>query len=181
MRRNRTYSNEYPCWFVTTTFHDWLHLLLDDSYYLVLSNSINYCCEKYSADIIGYVWMPSHIHFVVYFNVESKLSDFMRDFKKFASSVLRRKLQEDNRLLVEQALRYQNRTQEFRIWMSRYDAVPLWTREILLTKINYIHNNPVKCKLCVSRNDYQFSSAGFYESAVSKDIVKVRHVSELIW
>ena len=50
MRRNRVTIELYAWYFITTTMVDWLHLLLDDSYYMVLSESMNFCCAKYYAE-----------------------------------------------------------------------------------------------------------------------------------
>ncbi len=123
MRRNRVNIEQYACYFITTTMVDWLHLLLDDTYYTVLSDSMNYYCDKYNARVYGYVWMPNHIHCLLYFEDASLMPSLLRDFKKFTSAQIRRKLEEDKSEIVRQRLSYHVRTQKYKIWMDRYDAV----------------------------------------------------------
>ncbi len=50
MRRNRVTIELYAWYFITTAMVDWLHLLFDDSYYMVLSESKNFSCDKYYAE-----------------------------------------------------------------------------------------------------------------------------------
>ena len=61
--RLRYLYNDYNCFFVTTTFFEWLELLINEKYFKILDESINFVCKKYKADIIAYVWMKNHIHF----------------------------------------------------------------------------------------------------------------------
>lgn len=180
MRRNREYSKHYPCWFITTTMVDWLHLLIDDSYYSVLTESINHYTAKYQADVLGYVWMPNHIHIILFFNAEVRLAELMRDFKKYTAAVIRKKLQEDRRCLVEERLRYEVGTQQYKVWMNRYDAVPLWTRTVLLTKLQYIHSNPVKRGLADKEREYKYSSAAYYAGEETENSVQLRHISNIL-
>ncbi|HRO43059.1 MAG TPA: transposase [Flavipsychrobacter sp.] len=52
---------------------------------MIVVGSLNFCAEKYKADILGYVFMPNHLHLIIYFREDNHLSDLMRDFKKLTS------------------------------------------------------------------------------------------------
>lgn len=45
-------------------------------------------------------------------------------------------------------------------------SIELWSRQVFIEKLNYIHNNPVKYiwKLCQFPEQYKYSSASFYEN-----------------
>jgi len=49
-----------------------------------LYNSIKLYLEKYNSILFGYVFMPSHLHLLLWID-DNKLSEFMKDFKKFVS------------------------------------------------------------------------------------------------
>ena len=159
---------------------DWLHLLLDDSYYRVLSESMNFCGDKYKARVYGYVWMPNHIHCLLYFEDSSLMPSMLRDFKKFTSAQIRRKLEQDKNEFVRERLSHEVRTQKYKIWMDRYDAVPIWKREHVLTKLQYMHDNPVKLALVTAATDYKYSSARFYAEKPQLDSVKLSHIAEIL-
>ena len=49
------------------------------------------------------------------------------------------------------------------VWERNSLGVPLWSQEVFLQKLEYIHNNPVRAGLCRYPEDYKYSSARFYE------------------
>ena len=61
------------------------------------------------------------------------------------------------------------RQQLFKVWEDRIDDVWLGGREILETKLDYIHNNPLQAQwsLCELPEDYVFSSAAFYNKEIT--------------
>ncbi len=131
--------------FVTTTFKDWGRLGDIPGMYQRLADSLNFCAAKYDALIIGYVFMPSHIHTVIYIQ-GNRLSDFMRDFKKYISQKAAKDL----------GIRSGS------IWMPRYDRVVIASEYVLRTKLEYMHNNPVKAGLVGNPGEWQWSSASAY-------------------
>lgn len=64
--------------------------------------------------------------------------------------------------------------------MDRFDDVVIRSTKVLLTKINYIHWNPVKKGLAKVPETYIHSSAGFYEQELPPKI-PILHAAELIW
>ena len=53
----------------------------------------------------------------------------------------------------------------FQFWKRDPLAIPISNEYILIYKLNYIHNNPIKekCILAILPEDYRFSSAIFYK------------------
>ncbi|MVM34652.1 hypothetical protein GO755_31785 [Spirosoma sp. HMF4905] len=160
--RNRTLLTEERCFFITTTCYQHLPLLNDLACFNILFDSFKFYNEKYKAKLLAYVLMNNHIHFIIFFEVETRLIEYMRDFKKFTSLKLREHIQTQQVELV-QSIGYEHRTQHFKIWTDRYDDVYLYTRDVCETKIEYIHTNPVRAGLVSDPLDYPFSSAAFYE------------------
>ncbi|PWB68228.1 hypothetical protein C3F09_12050 [candidate division GN15 bacterium] len=132
------------CFFVTTTFRDWIPYGHVPGFYEVLADSVAFYSEKYKAKVIGYVFMPTHLHMILYLD-GSHLGDFMRDFKKYIAQKAARELG-----VVDKA-----------IWMSRYDRLAI-TSEMLLSRLQYMHNNPVKAELASRVEDWLWSSAADY-------------------
>ena len=160
--RGRTNLVEERLFFVTTTCHKRMPLFLNDSYYQVLADSLSFLNKKYDGAIVAYVFMPNHIHLIIYFHNENNLSNYMRDFKKYTASVIRRMLQKDEESSLIEAIQFELKEQKFKIWMDRFDDLYINQRETLETKIEYIHNNPVKKNMVGRPEDYYWSSAGYY-------------------
>ena len=62
------------------------------------------------------------------------------------------------------AIDAENKKYEF--WQRDSLAVPLFTREVALQKLNYLHNNPLAehWNLVKDPCDYKYSSAQYYEN-----------------
>ncbi len=91
--------------------------------------------------------MPNHIHLVLFFIENHDLPGFMRDFKKFTSRELRVHINRIGSYDLLEKLRYDKGKQKFKVWKQRYDAVIIRHNKVLYTKIQYIHQNPVKKSL----------------------------------
>jgi len=74
------------------------------------------------------------------------LAGFMRDFKKFVSQ----------KAFKDLGIKDQP------VWQSRYDRVAIVSRDVLETKIDYIHQNPVRAGLAESPGQWRWSSAARY-------------------
>ncbi|MEO7960913.1 MAG: hypothetical protein ABIR19_05155, partial [Ginsengibacter sp.] len=53
-----------------------------------------------------------------------------------------------------------------RDWKRNPLSIDLWTKEVFIQKMEYVHNNPVTADLCLHPEDYKYSSAKFYESGI---------------
>ena len=132
------------CFFVTTTFKDWAKLGAVDGFYRCLAESLRFCCEKYGARLIAYALMPSHVHLI---SIDgASLADLMRDFKKYTAQ----KVAPDFGIA------------DSGIWMPRYDRVAIYSEDVLRTKLEYMHNNPIKSGLVERQEQWEWSSAKDY-------------------
>ncbi len=159
-------GGESTLFFVTSTVTNFDPIFhLGRNYYLILLNSLSWVVNKYSAGIYAYVFMPSHIHLVTEVSSGEILSCLMRDLKKFTSTKVRQELESEGRHSWVERLRANSRGkkgQVFKLWMDRFDDVVLFTEPVLRTKVEYIHQNPVKAGLVRQPEDWEFSSAKDY-------------------
>jgi len=132
------------CFFLTTSFEGLKKLGDKGGVYEALAESLNFRIIQTSAQLIEYVFMPSHIHLLLAID-GGYLSGFMRDFKKFTA-------QKTLRNLVGLG----------KIWQDRYDRQAIWSEKILRTKITYIHENPVREGLVTEPEAWFHSSAADY-------------------
>ena len=92
----------------------------------------------------------------------------MRDFKKYTSFVIRKRIEKLNLLNLLNQMRSNKSGQAFKVWVDRFDDVCLQRKYLVESKMDYIHLNPLQKKwnLVIRPEEYQFSSAGFYELGV---------------
>ncbi|MEK6589878.1 MAG: hypothetical protein AABZ11_04290 [Nitrospinota bacterium] len=97
----------------------------------------------------------------------------MRDFKKYTSVQIRRLMERKGESEILDILRMNAegaKGQVFKLWKSRFDDLVLNKVETIKTKINYIHENPVRKGLVLRPEDWFYSSARDYLSIGSSAI-----------
>jgi putative transposase len=170
--RNKKFYHDRNIFFITTTCHQWLPLLSMGNSMEILSESLNFCSNKYLANILGYVLMPNHIHLILHFAKGANRIDLMRDFKKFTSTKVRQEIEKYAPEKLEK-LRYHKDNQVFKVWKEQFDELYLISRELLEVKLDYIHNNPLQShwNLANRPEEYLYSSARFYEEGIQNKVV----------
>ncbi len=117
--------------------------------------------------------MPEHVHLLVYPLVQTyNISTFLKTLKQSVARKAKHYLHENNpnwldKLTVKRGLR-----KVFRFWQ----AGPGYDRNInseneLFEKIHYIHNNPVKRGLVSTPQEWEWSSARWYNG--ERDVLLV--------
>ncbi|MDP8258797.1 MAG: transposase [Candidatus Aadella gelida] len=100
--------------------------------------------------------MPTHLHFILQTTGEYDHSHIMKMIKgNFARKY--------NMI----------HSREGKVWQAGFYDEGLRDMNMLLQKIEYIHNNPVKSKIVLSSDQYRFSSYAFYHSKDYKGIPEI--------
>lgn len=168
-------SNKYKVFdntkahFITITVIDWIDLFTRLKYKHILVESLAYCQNHKRLQIYAWVLMPSHLHMICKSENDSALSDIMRDFKTFTSKAILKAVVNEpesrREWLLEKfakACEHLSRKQQYKVWQNGYHAEEIRTNDFLKTKLNYIHQNPVKDEIVEHPEDYLYSSARNY-------------------
>jgi len=164
--------------FVTTTLVDFKPLVLNDSYYRLIIDSLNFMQRRGDFALIAYSIMLTHLHLVLQISGEKNISDIMRDFKKYTSFRIRKRLEDGGHHRIMESLRLRpGSRQQFKVWMDRFDDLLITNEETLCTKVEYIHQNPVRAGLVERDIDWPYSSARNYR-VNDHSLVEVKWISE---
>ena len=164
--------------FVTFTIVDWIDVFTRPSYKQIIIESLTYCQQSKGLDIYAFCLMTNHLHLLVSANAPALLPDIIRDFKKHTNKqiiVLVEKEHESRRdwMLYRFAYhaKYDNRIKNYKVWQDGYHAIACDTAKILVQKLDYIHNNPVRAEIVAEPQHYIYSSAANYSG--EKGVVDV--------
>ena len=102
-------------------------------------------------ELFAYVIMTNHLHAIMR-SMDGKLSDLVRDFKKHTSKQILNEIctnpKESRKDWLEMIFRYQakfnKRVGEKQLRIHENHAVELSTNEMIDSRLEYIHNNPVQ-------------------------------------
>ena len=125
-----------------------------------LADSINLARVTYQFDVWAWVFMPEHLHLLIYLKLETySISDIFKAMKQSSARKMIAFLKKRN----PDALKYLETgldRPKYRFWQDGggYDR-NYWTPNLIRRQIEYIHNNPVRRALVKAPEDWEWSSA----------------------
>jgi REP element-mobilizing transposase RayT len=163
--RGRSNLTKEQFFFVTTTVVNFNDIFSKDIYCDLLIKNINHYKNRYQFNIIAYVIMPSHFHWILQVNPKfGTVSDIMRDIKKYSAwDIMEAIEQYDPNLsdiFAQEGTNYPKHKRKF--WMKRFDDEVIRNEKMFWVKLLYIHNNPVEAGIVNKAEDYKYSSAKNY-------------------
>jgi REP element-mobilizing transposase RayT len=154
--------------FITSTVVDWIDVFTRQTYRDIVIECFDYCIKNKGMILYGYVIMSNHIHLIVQ-SEEGKLSDLIRDFKKFIAKNILDKIQNNpesrREWMLERfklAAQKHQRNKEYQFWQYGNHAEEIYSTAFMWSKLHYIHLNPVRAGLVAKASEYIYSSAGNY-------------------
>lgn len=157
-----TIKNQEGQYFITCTVHQWIDVFTREIYKEILIGSISYCQKNKGLQVYGWVLMSNHVHMIVSSN-QNKLSDIIRDFKKYtATKIVAAIAKNANESRKNWLLWLLIKENEISFWQDGYHGEEIFTQPFFETKLNYIHQNPVKDGIVEKEEEYLYSSCGDY-------------------
>jgi REP element-mobilizing transposase RayT len=155
--------------YLTFQIVQWVDVFTRNEYKQIVTNSFDYCRKHKGLELYAYVIMTNHIHLIARAKEPFRLSDIIRDFKKFTANRLLPLMQQPSESRgdwmmkrFEFSAKSNARNSVFQLWTHDNHAVELFTPKFTQQKLDYIHNNPVRAGIVEKPEDYLYSSARNY-------------------
>jgi putative transposase len=113
--------------------------------------------------------MPNHIHLIWQIRDGYKQEMIQNSFLKFTAQQMKFKLIDTNDQRLSQFL-VNAKDRQYQFWERNSLSIDLWSPNVFMQKLDYIHNNPLqdKWQLVKYPEDYKYSSAKFYETGIDE-------------
>lgn len=155
-------KDQHAIYFITSTVHQWCDVFTRQLYVDILIDSLKFCQQEKGLKIYGYVFMTNHIHLIVQSEIVP-LSDILRDFKKFTSKQIMRAIENNPKESRKKWLLWLLKKEEkVWFWEEGYHGEEIYSEEFFLTKLKYMHLNPVRAGIVLKEEEYLNSSCGDY-------------------
>jgi putative transposase len=142
-------------------------LLMRDSWREQFSRSIDRACDRHCWRLGAFVYMPDHVHLLVFPDGEpAPISELLFAIKRPFSFRIKQELMESKDPLLDRlTIRQRPNVTTFRFWQEGpgYDR-NLTSQPALLASIDYLHLNPVRRGLCSEAVTWPWSSARWHLS-----------------
>jgi putative transposase len=144
-------NDQNAIYFLTFATVNWVDIFTRRIYRDILVESLAYCQKNKGLELFSWVIMNNHVHLVARASKEFKLSDILRDLKKFTSIKIIGAIKEHPESRREWLLEHfknagtnNPKNEIYQVWRNDNHPVILYSPKVLEQKINYIHNNPVE-------------------------------------
>ena len=168
MKEGYVIRDQEKIYFITCTIVDWIDIFSRKIYRDIIIDSFRYCIEHKGMLLYGYVIMSNHLHIILQ-STDGKLSDLIRDFKKFTAKNILDAINQNPESRLEwmlerfaKATETHTRNKNYQIWQYGNHAEEVYTLHFLWDKLNYIHLNPVRAGIVEKAHHYLYSSASNY-------------------
>ncbi len=168
MKKGYLIRDQRKIHFITATVVDWVDIFTRKRYKDIVIDSLKYSIENKGLLLYGYVIMSNHIHIIIQ-SKDGKLSNVLRDFKKFTAKTILNSIQTEPESRKEwmlerftKATESHSRNKQFQFWKYGNHAIEIYSNKFMWSKLNYIHLNPVKSGIVNKAQDYIYSSASNY-------------------
>jgi putative transposase len=140
-----------PC-FVTCTIVQWLPVFERSLYCQIILDSLASLQQRKRTRLNAFVVMPAHLHAILWPDEGIKLSDVLRDFKRFTSRSISSRAEDldDYHLLA----RFKNSrmqsgamdVSQYQVWQEGSHPEAFFASKFAQQKLDYIHMNPVHAR-----------------------------------
>ena len=161
--------NQHGIYFLTFTVVEWTDIFTRPVYKNIITDALNHCIKHKNLEVFAWVLMTNHMHLIVRANTPFRLSDVIRDFKKFTSKKIIEAINYTPESRREWLLhrfnfnaKYTRRAEYYKVWTDSNHAIFMEEHIPIRQKIDYIHNNPVRQLVVEEPTAYIYSSAGAY-------------------
>lgn len=160
--------DQYGLYFMTFTVVGWIDLFSRKVYRDLFIKNMMYCREQKGLLVGAYVIMTNHAH-VIWQSEKGKLSDTLRDFKSYCTKEFIKTIETENESreswllhMFKYYAKFNNQNKDYKIWISGSHPEEIVSEEFLRSKLNYIHENPVRAGWVRQPEEYMYSSAANY-------------------
>ena len=142
--RYKIYEPTYPH-FVTCTVLHWIPLFTRQESVQIIIDSLKFLQQKDNLKLYAYVILENHLHMVVQ---SDDIDKSMKAFKQYTAKALLELLKKENvKMILDQLQFYKkahHKATNYQVWEEGYQPKLIQTDAMMMSKIKYIHQNPVK-------------------------------------
>ena len=150
--------NQSGTHFVTFTVHQWVDVFTRKAYVDIVLENLHYCQQHKGLKIYAWVIMSNHCHLIIR-TEEFKLSDVIRDFKKYTAKRIMEAIETNEQESRKRWLTWLLKKEgHIWFWEEGYHGEEITSKDFFDSKVQYIHLNPLRAGIVQKEEEYRYSS-----------------------
>ena len=174
-------SRDSPCYYLTSVSKDRLPVFRTDEIKLITCAALDEARTSGNFALYAYVIMPDHLHVIT----DSHLSPSrtLQFINRITGHRIIDYLKERNHESSLKKLRHEIRPRHYShsLWDHHPDARLLLTEKMLMQRVHYTHQNPVRAGLVKRPEDYRWSSVRCWTGRILDDEPLLMNISRIRW
>lgn len=164
--RYKIYEPTHPH-FITCTVLHWIPIFTRTETTDIIFDSLKYLQKADNFKLYAYVILENHLHMIASSN---DLAKSMESFKKYTARGIIELLKERNvTTILDQLTFYKKAHKEdrkYQLWQEGIAPKLIQNDAMMIERINYIHQNPIKRGYVDEAKHWRYSSARDYEGDI---------------
>ncbi|MCC5908800.1 MAG: transposase [Balneolaceae bacterium] len=160
--RYRIHETEYP-YFITSSIVRGYPVFSNILAANIILDSLTFLQNQRDTKLYAYVIMENHLHMIVQ---SDKLPKHLRSFKSWTARAIIDQFEQQGhtRLLhkLRMAKKPSHTDSQYQVWQEGCHPKQILWNNMMIQKIEYIHNNPVKRGFVDKPEDWRYTSARNY-------------------
>ncbi len=166
--RYKIYEKE-AAHFITSTIVEWIPIFVNQAYFDILVSAFNFCVQHKNLSIFAWVILDNHFHLVCQ---APELGKVIQSLKRHTARKIVEQIKADNKTWILNLFAYykkrHKKESDYQVWQEGFHPKLISSEEMLVQKIEYIHNNPVNRGYVEKPEHWRYSSArSFYSGEES--------------
>ena len=157
--RYKIYEPTHPHFLTCTVLH-WIPLFTNKESVAIVIDSLKHLQKSDNLNIYAYVILENHLHCIA---SSDDISRTIQKFKSFTAKKILELLKRKNiQTILDQLAFYKKAHKshtEYQVWQEGFQPKLIQSEKMMLEKIEYIHNNPVKRGYVDEAEHWRYSSA----------------------
>jgi putative transposase len=150
--------------FITCTILHWIPIFTNKKSVEIIIESLKYLQKADNMKIYAYVILENHLHLVA---SSDDIAKTIKKFKSYTAKKILNLLKERNIKTILDQLAFYKKAHKtdttYQVWQEGMQPKLIQSESMMIEKIKYIHNNPVKRGYVDKASHWRYSSARDYE------------------
>jgi len=174
-------SRDSPCYYLTSVAKDRLPIFRTDKIKAIACTALDEARNSGKFSLYAYVIMPDHLHVIANsFLSPSKTLQFINGITgRRIIDYLKKHGYEDSLAKLRHAVRL--RRYSHSVWDHHPNARLLWNEQMLMERVQYTHQNPVRGGLVNHPEQYRWSSVRCWTRTILEDEPLLMNIDGIGW
>jgi REP-associated tyrosine transposase len=174
-------SRDSPCYLLTSVAKDRLPVFRTDELKEIACKALDEARTSGKFALYAYVIMPDHLHTIT--DSARSSADTLRFINGIISHRVMAYLKEKGHERSLQKLRQETKPRHYRysLWDHHPNVRLLLTEKMLMERVHYLHQNPVRAGLVERAEDYRYSSVRCWNGRPLEDEPLLMNLDRIKW